>query len=173
MLRLNVGCGKKRMVGFVGVDLYPTPAADVVAPAHALPYADSQVDEIFSSHLIEHLTNSQLGETLREWYRVLKPGGKLTIICPDFEVRLECWLQGGFEYRWGRGFNSIFGLQEREGMAHRNGFTVRRLHSLLPQFGFRVIALRHVLSSRKGVPSARRSKGDIRCECLSLEAHFG
>ena len=39
-LRLNLGCGGKRLDGFVGVDRYPTPAVDVLADLGAtLPFA--------------------------------------------------------------------------------------------------------------------------------------
>lgn len=53
---------------------------DVVAPGDNLPFPDESYDFIVSSHVIEHFYNPM--KTLREWMRVIKPGGYLFIICP-------------------------------------------------------------------------------------------
>ena len=46
--------------------------------------ADSTFDVVFASNLFEHLTLSQLEDTLAEVRRVLKPGGKLLVVQPNF-----------------------------------------------------------------------------------------
>ena len=46
--------------------------------------ADSSVDVVFASNLLEHLTMPQIEQTLSETLRVLKSGGKLVIIQPNF-----------------------------------------------------------------------------------------
>ena len=50
---------------------------------NGLPFEDSSVEVIFSSHFIEHLTFEEGLNFLKECYRVLRPGGILRIICPD------------------------------------------------------------------------------------------
>jgi len=53
-----------------------------VASAYDLPYEDGQFDALFSHALIEHL-----GEPLRamrEFFRVLKPGGVMGVVTPDW-----------------------------------------------------------------------------------------
>lgn len=45
-----------------------------------LPFEDDYADAIISSHVIEHFYNPLLA--LNEWYRVVKPGGYIYIICP-------------------------------------------------------------------------------------------
>ncbi len=54
---------------------------DVLATAGALPFADSSVDYVAASHVIEHMPRTM--HALREWYRVVKDGGHLYLVVPD------------------------------------------------------------------------------------------
>lgn len=81
-LRLDLGCGQNKREGFEGVDLHKVEGVD-----HAVdlfkpnwPFEDNSVEEVFSSHFIEH--HPDLCLFWRELYRILKPGGKATIIAP-------------------------------------------------------------------------------------------
>ena len=53
---------------------------------NGLPFKDSSVKCIFSSHFIEHLTFEESINFLKECYRVLRPDGILRIICPDIMI---------------------------------------------------------------------------------------
>ena len=48
----------------------------------SLPFNDATFDAIHCSHVIEHLTPSELHKTLQEFDRTLKVNGKLIIIAP-------------------------------------------------------------------------------------------
>ncbi len=52
------------------------------APGEALPFADASFDVVYSSNVLEH-TNDP-AKVLREAARVLKPGGVLQIVCPNY-----------------------------------------------------------------------------------------
>jgi glycosyltransferase involved in cell wall biosynthesis/SAM-dependent methyltransferase len=56
---------------------------DIVAPGDKLPVEDNSVDFIVSSHAIEHFPDPI--KTLKEWYRVVRPGGFLYIVAPHKE----------------------------------------------------------------------------------------
>jgi glycosyltransferase involved in cell wall biosynthesis len=56
---------------------------DIVSPGDQLPFEDSSVDFVISSHVIEHFPDPI--KALKEWYRVVKPGGYLYIIAPHKE----------------------------------------------------------------------------------------
>ncbi|HEX7707348.1 MAG TPA: methyltransferase domain-containing protein, partial [Thermoanaerobaculia bacterium] len=58
----------------VGVD-YTSPAADLLADAHALPFRSRSFDAILSYAVLEHLYNPFVA--LMEVERVLRPGGVL------------------------------------------------------------------------------------------------
>jgi len=79
-MKLNLGCGNDIREGYTNVDLY-NPSADVEADLNGeLPFEDFSVDEIYCSHIIEHLKDPQA--FLWECWRVLKPRGKLVILYP-------------------------------------------------------------------------------------------
>lgn len=71
--------------------IFPTQFAGDATKLHW--FADSALDYIFSSHLLEDFPDTTA--VLREWLRVLKTGGLLIIGCPD-EVRYRayCTAQG-------------------------------------------------------------------------------
>jgi GT2 family glycosyltransferase len=81
-IKLNLGCGDERLEGYINCDLYDE-TADEQFDAISIPYADNTVDEIRAYHLIEHFTFQGAMKALREWYRVLKPGGRVVMETPD------------------------------------------------------------------------------------------
>lgn len=51
--------------------------------ARQLPIADASLDFVYSSHLLEDFPDWE--PVLKEWVRVIKPGGKLVVLIPDRE----------------------------------------------------------------------------------------
>ncbi len=83
-IRLNLGCGQEHFDGWINCDLYDDAlGADVKLDASEIPLPDNSVQEISASHLIEHFDYIKGQEVIKEWYRVLKPGGKIAIETPD------------------------------------------------------------------------------------------
>ena len=113
LLKLDIGCGKNKREGFIGVDQYQFDGVDLVlnvvrrdsvpmGPAiydnekgvnvvavmpsdfTPWPWEDSSVDEAHSSHFVEHLTPVERCHFFNELWRVLKPGAQVTIITPHW-----------------------------------------------------------------------------------------
>ena len=88
---LNLGSGDLHWDKWINVDQKPdgwhTTAKhpDVVADVTDLPYPDNHVDAIAAIHLIEHFYKWEVQDILKEWLRVLKPGGRLILECPSME----------------------------------------------------------------------------------------
>lgn len=84
--KLDIGCGSKKQPGFTGIDQYPMEGVDHVFKigTDAWPIASNSVDEVHSSHFLEHLTAGERVHFYNELYRVLKPGAKATIIVPHW-----------------------------------------------------------------------------------------
>lgn len=84
-MKLDIGCGKNKKEGFVGVDQYAMEGVDVVLDLRgAWPWETDSVDEAHSSHFIEHLTAPERVHFFNELHRVLKPGAKALIITPHW-----------------------------------------------------------------------------------------
>jgi len=82
---LNIGCGKTRIPGSIGVDRVKIEGyVDVVHDLDVTPYPfpDNYADEIHMYHVLEHLHDPL--KKMEEIHRILKPGGKLYIRVPHF-----------------------------------------------------------------------------------------
>lgn len=69
-----------------------------VFDAAAVPVGDAQCDALFAGEVIEHVTDVEA--TLREWWRVLKPGGVAIITTPNRERLVS--IAGGMERPYSR-----------------------------------------------------------------------
>ena len=86
-VRLHLGSGDLRRPGWLNVDTRVDVAPDIVARVDALPMiGDACVDEIEACHLFEHLSLHEAHSALREWARVLKPGGRLFLELPNLDA---------------------------------------------------------------------------------------
>lgn len=83
-MRLNLGCGNTRIFDMLNIDIKKTLTTDLICDVRHLPFADNSCEVIYSSHCIEHIYYAQTFDLLKEWYRVLAPGGVLRIYTPDF-----------------------------------------------------------------------------------------
>lgn len=82
-VKLDLGCGKNKKEGFIGVDSIAFPGVDVVQDlTKKWQWADNSVDEVHCSHFVEHLDARQRVHFVNELYRVMKPGAKCQIIVP-------------------------------------------------------------------------------------------
>lgn len=65
------------------IDIDPKANPDIVADMMDIPLPDNSQDYIIASHCLEHIDNTI--DTLKEWYRLLKVGGKVGIMVPHGE----------------------------------------------------------------------------------------
>jgi SAM-dependent methyltransferase len=82
---INLGCGRTRIPGSIGVDQVLIPGfVDVVQNLNELPYPfeDNSADEVHFYHVLEHLDDPL--KKLEEIHRILKPDGILHLRCPHF-----------------------------------------------------------------------------------------
>lgn len=84
-IKLDIGCGPNKKEGFVGVDAIAFPGVDVVLDLKGRwPWKDGSVEELHCSHCIEHFTSIERCHIYNEMYRVLRVGGKVTLIAPHW-----------------------------------------------------------------------------------------
>ena len=103
-MKLNLGCGDRRIDGYVGVDIAP-PADQIVDLAGPWPWPDSSIDEVLAYSVFEHLPHKL--NTMNELWRVLRPGGIARLQLPLASegdggfcdpTHRSYWTRSDFEY---------------------------------------------------------------------------
>ena len=89
-VRIDLGCGKKKRAGSIGVDWSDQHDADVVHDLNVFPYPfeSSICDEIYIDNTLEHLDD--VVRVMEEIHRICKPGGFVKVIVPYFRSVWAC-----------------------------------------------------------------------------------
>ena len=137
-LRLHVG-GKEKKEGWKILNIQPGLEVDYVGDCTDLSqFGDASVDELYASHVIEHLGHqSAVGRALTGFHRVLKPGGRALIAVPDFEALCRLFLdeRANMLDRF-QIMRMVFGAQMDEHDFHYVGLSYEFLSQFLFQSGF-------------------------------------
>jgi ubiquinone/menaquinone biosynthesis C-methylase UbiE len=111
--------------------------------------ADGLVDLVYASHCVEHLFSHEVPVAMKEFCRVLKPGGTVQIFVPDLSHVAKAVFLGNLDsaplYESPAGpifaVDVLFGLRSavasgNEYYAHKTGFTMESLKAKLQEAGF-------------------------------------
>jgi len=172
-LKLNIGCGISGIEGWVNIDnspsillsrlplgrrIFRTPdwprsvrRADV---RKRIPFPDSSVSCIYSSHAFECLTYKESLAVAQECFRVLRPGGILRIVVPDLGIMVRDYLADSVDPMASHRFISRLLLTAsvrdivHAGGHHQQMFDARSLAHMLREAGFPAPELSTFGSSR-------------------------
>jgi predicted SAM-dependent methyltransferase len=157
---LHVGCGPQHAralhATFAGsewrevrLDIDPNVEPDIIASLIDMSAVDSAtVDAVWSSHNLEHLYPHEVPLALREFHRVLKPGGFALVTLPDVQAVAEQIAKGNLEkpvYNSPAGpicpIDMLFGhraslARGNQYMAHHTAYTAQSLAQHLARAGF-------------------------------------
>ena len=136
-LKLHLGCGDKFIPGFKHIDLREAPHIDHVCSIDHLPMIeDNSVELIYACHVLEHFPRDKTAVVLKEWFRVLAPGGILRLAVPDFEAIVKIYQQGtNLESLMGL----LFGGQDYQYNFHFRTFDFKSIEDLLLSLGFKKV----------------------------------
>lgn len=127
-IRLNIGAGDTVIPGFTAID------RKLGTEAYPLNYPDGSVDEIRCVHMLEHLSYAEVPEALKEWHRVLKPGGRLRVSVPDVEkIATLASDESKFDPHWPY---YLMGGQTDADDFHKSAYDGSRLAAYLEGAGF-------------------------------------
>jgi SAM-dependent methyltransferase len=89
-VRVELGCGTRKIPGTVGLDIVTLPGVDLVADMErGLPFRDGSVDELHAYHVLEHVDDF-LG-VMGEIWRVLRDGGRAHLKVPHAASSFMTW----------------------------------------------------------------------------------
>ena len=83
-ISIDIGCGANCVAGFVGLDAIDFGQKYVHDVRQGLPFDDDSVDEVRSSHFVEHLTGQERIHFFNDLYRVMKVGATAQIVTPNW-----------------------------------------------------------------------------------------
>ncbi len=81
-LKIDLGCGKNKKEGYIGVDILDAPEVDYVTDLSKkpLPFDDNSVEAVYSNHFFEHITDPS--PIFQQIGRVAQDGAQLEIWTP-------------------------------------------------------------------------------------------
>ena len=136
-----------------------TPQA-IVAAAEQLPYASERFDTVLSNEVLEHVQDDRLA--LQEMLRVLKPGGRAVIFCPNrwypFETHGHYW-RGNYHFGNTMLINWLPDALRDRLAPHVRAYTRRSLLGLTQGCPARVVEMRRIYGGYDNLGRAFRSTG--------------
>lgn len=149
--RLDLGCGRQKPAGFVGLDRFPLPGVDVVADLERLlPFADESFDVLSSFHSLEHVAD--LPGVLREIHRVARPGARITVAGPY----------------WAQGIHVANPYHRQNFNEHSPRFWTDAAPSPLPRFQY----ARPPQGEQWGLASSDNSRPGFDLRCVGVELFY-
>lgn len=135
--KIHLGCGVKHLPGWYHVDALDYDHVDHIGRVEDLSFIpDNSAGLIYACHLLEHFGRKTYMDPLREWFRVLRPGGVLRLAVPDFAAVVKVYAKGGLV----RGIEDVRGLviggQRDQYDFHGIIFDEISLSSALKEVGF-------------------------------------
>lgn len=153
-MRLNFGCGNKKINGFINIDIDESHKPDIVGSVENLDryYKNETIDEIVAFDIIEHLDKSKIIDILNNWHAKLKSGGILIIRTMDVDRLVKLYLKNGrrngllglhgerFDFPVEKLAWHLFSDTDIPGMAHKWIYNKSSIAVLLNTVGFSSIA---------------------------------
>ena len=91
-MKLHIG-GKEKKEGWSILNIQKNDNVDFVGDISDLSqFDDESIDEIYASHVVEHVNQKNIPKTLKGIHRVLKDDGKFYISVPDMDILCRIFL---------------------------------------------------------------------------------
>ena len=87
-IKVELGCGKSKTEGYIGVDRFKLPGVDIVADLNKpFPFEDNYVDILYACHSLEHLDDMK--HIMSEIFRISKHMSIIYILAPYSHTSLN------------------------------------------------------------------------------------
>jgi predicted SAM-dependent methyltransferase len=138
--KLEIGGGTIKRPDYEQLDIIPEEGIDIVCNAACLGIIeDNTYDEIYCKNVIEHFPYGTTVDVLKEWKRVLVPGGRLTCDTPMLMGMVQDCIKGKNTF-WEMQVR-IYGGQITEYDFHYAGFDAATILKAFKRAGFEDIKI--------------------------------
>ena len=140
-MKLHIG-GERVRDGWRILNAQPKAGVDFVGDIRDLAqFPTESVDEIYASHVFEHVPQWDVVRTLSGIHRVLRSGGIFSVSVPDMDVLCKAFVDpaAGFDARY-HVMQMIFGGQSDDFDFHYFGWSELLLGRFLANAGFGEVA---------------------------------
>lgn len=100
-------------------------------------FKDQTVDEILSVNLIDHFRFQDLPKVIKEWHRVLKPGGKLIVDVGDVIGNAKMLIEAKTKEETEWALRLMYCHSRNIYDSHHWGYSAKYLESLMKEWGFK------------------------------------
>lgn len=137
-MKLNIGCDCDIRPGWVNIDSHNIKGKEVLRMnGLRLAFQNDTFEEICARDILEHFPWRLTDAALKEWYRVLKPSGKIYIQGPNLISWANAIVNKEFDFHYM--MMQIFALQDGPGNFHFTAFSCDYLKEKLEKAGFKNI----------------------------------
>ena len=119
--KVQLACGGNHKPGWINVDLFAAGADLTLDLREDLPFSSASVSFVYSEHFLEHLLYpAEVKRLLSELFRVLEPGGILSVVVPDAQKTLHAYADPTDEFFSDRRLRSYLASEYPTRMHHVN-----------------------------------------------------
>jgi len=136
-MNLHIG-GKQKRRGWKILNIQAGEHVDFLGDISNLrQFDDESFDKVYASHVLEHVRQQDVQETLIGIRRILKPGGQFLVSVPDWDILCHLFINplASFEQKW-HAMRMMLGGQVDAFDYHYVGFNQQILTALLQEAGF-------------------------------------
>ena len=91
-MKLHIG-GEEKKEGWKILNIQQKPDVDFIGDITDLSqFEDNSIEEIYASHVVEHVAQKKVETTLKGIHRVLKDSGKFYVSVPDMDILCKIYL---------------------------------------------------------------------------------
>ncbi len=174
-LNVYIGCGEDIREGFLHADIRKFDHVDFVCKAWELSFQLMETNNIYSSNLLEKLTNYEADRALRDWFKSLKTFGTIKMVLSNMDFYAKKWLEAQWTEKTLKNKKSdaqsssqqFWGTQEfcdpwaenysdKYISVNKSGYNKKKINLLLNRIGFQEIKIE--IDKNKLIISAKKPK---------------